>query len=423
MRMGRLTTITGLSFLCLATPALAQQYFDPGLFQTAIQSKPADFEAPGARLGSFVFLPGADLAWVHNDNVFYTPDAPQSDSVYHVRPYASLASDWNRHSVAVQAFGDIARYQSFSENDYEDWALRADGRLDVRERSWFSADISYYHLHEDRRSPDAGAPATPTEFDYGGWGLGYDHVFNRLKVGAYYNWNAFDYDNNVTADGEFIDNSTRDREQNRITLRGDYQIGPETAVFASYGYNTIDYDEPLDETGLSRNSDGQNLQLGMTWDMSDLLTGDVSVGYSRQSYDAAGFEDVSGWSLGAGLTWQPTALTTISLRAAGSPQETSQSGTSGYFSRLYSIRLQQELHPRLLFNARAAVTDNDYANPGLSDTELASTQVRRFDIGMSYLFNRNLSLSGGYGYEKQSANQARFRYDVNRYFLVLGLEY
>ena len=47
------------------------------------------------------------------------------------------------------------------------------------------------------------------------------------------------------------------------------------------------------------------------------------------------------------------------------------------------------------------MTDNDYENPGLSTDELCSTNVYRADIGLSYLFNRNVYMSAGYGWEQQ----------------------
>ena len=98
---------------------------------------------------------GAELGWYHNDNVFYLEENEISDSSLHLRPYADMRSDWNRHSLNFSGWGDFARYDDFSENDYEDWGLRADGRVDVKQGSWFSADTHFMNLHEDRRSPDS----------------------------------------------------------------------------------------------------------------------------------------------------------------------------------------------------------------------------------------------------------------------------
>ncbi len=219
-----------------------------------------------------------------------------------------------------------------------------------------------------------------------------------------------------------IDNSDRNRDQDRYTLRGDYQLGPETAIFASYGWNEIQYDEEFDSEGYDRDSDGVGVSVGMAWDMTDLLTGDVSVVWSEQRYDDPRLANVDGWGLGAGLTWTPRPTTLLNLRLAASPQETTQAGTSGYWSQLWSARWQEELRRDLLLNVRASYTDNDYENAGVEERELAYTRVTRADVGLSYLINRNLTLSGGYSWESQSSNVSAFEYEVNRFFLVLGLE-
>jgi hypothetical protein len=410
--------------LALLAPAMAsaQQYFDPGLFQKSIMSTPEDFTPRGARLGSFMLNTGAELGWYYNDNVFYLEENELSDSSLHLRPYAELRSDWNRHALNFSGWGDIARHDDFDLNDYEDWGLRADGRVDVKQGSWFSADTHFMHLHEDRRSPDSRFGLNPTVFDYSGYGFGYDHVFNRLSAGIYYNYNQFDYDNNVDLDGNIIDNQFRNREQDRITVKGAWQFSPDTSVFATYGWNDISYDIVPDPNGNNRNSDGYTIGVGLRYNISELLTGDVSANWNNQSYDDPALRDVDGFGLGAGLTWTPRQTTQVAVRMAASPQETTQPGTSGYFSQLYSVRWQEELRRNLLFNLRGSWTTNSYENPGLNPDELGDTDVYRADIGLSYLFNRNLYLSVGYGWEQQDSNASRFEYTANRYFLTLGVQ-
>jgi len=414
----------GFAACVLLLPAVcsAQQYFDPGLFQKAIEQKPEDFRAPGARLGSFMLRPGVEVVFESNDNIFYLSDQEIDDTVWHVRPWASLASDWTRHALNVSAWGDIARYQDYDVQDYEDWAVRADGRIDVRRESYLSYEVSAMRLHEDRRSPDDRFGIRPSEFDYRGFGGGYDHSFNRLKAGVYYRQMAFDYHDNVDGEGNIIDNQDRDREQGTLTLRADYQWQPERALFVSYAWNEVDYDRPVDRNGFQRSSDGNAISAGIVFDMTGVLVGDLYGTFSEQQYDDPELLDVDGFSVGAGLRWTPTLKTLLHLRFAGGPQETTQPGTSGYFSQLWSLRLQHELRRNLLFSARVSYTDNNYEATRTEETTLRDTQVTRAGIGLSYLFNRNVSLAAGYTLESQDANNPNFEYDANRLFLVLGLE-
>jgi hypothetical protein len=216
-RMLLLQLILVACLACLSAGAFAQQYFDPGLMQKSFVQKPEDFQPPGARLGSFMFHPGAELFYENNDNIFYLEDGAIDDSIWHLRPNATLNSDWNRHSLNLSGWADIARYDDFGSEDYTDWALRLDGRLDVRQGSWISYEASTMDLHEDRRSPDNQFGVRPTEFNYSGLGVGYDQMFNRLKAGVYFRSNGFDYDNNVDAMGDVIDNQDRNRDEDLIT--------------------------------------------------------------------------------------------------------------------------------------------------------------------------------------------------------------
>lgn len=413
---------------CVAVMApgltVAQQYFDPGLIQRTFQSKPEDFTAPGARVGSFMFHPGVELIAGHNDNVFYTPEAELGDTLFLLRPQARLASDWNNHALNLSGWAELARHQDQDAADYDDWGARLDGRVDARHDSWLSYEASYMQLHEDRRTPDDLGGVKPTEFNYSGIGVGYDHVFNRLKAGFYYRQNSFDYDNNRDGEGAVIDNQDRDRTETQLTLRVDYQWMPQRTLFLSYAIGEVDYDLTPDSEGVDRNADRHSINAGIKWDISGVLSGDLFASWVTRDYDDPALGEVDGFALGAGLNWTPTQKTLVNLRLAGSPQETTQDGASGYFSRLYSVRLQHELRRNLLFNARASYTTNDYELYDLSNNDaLDDTEVTRAGVGLTYLFNRNLYLSGGYTWENQDANNPLYEYSANRVFLTLGLEF
>lgn len=414
--------LLGMVFACIPYAATAQQYFDPGLMQKSIESKPEDFQPPGARLGSFVFRPGVELLYASNDNIFYEENGEISDSIWHLRPWASLNSDWNRHSFNLSGWGDIARYSDYGSEDYEDWALRADGRVDVRHDSWLSFEASQMELHEDRRSPDNQLGIEPTEFTYAGYGAGYDQVFNRLKAGVYFRRNTFDYDDNLDDDGEIIDNQDRGRDEDLLTFRADYQVQPQRSLFASWALNEVDYDLTPDRNDFDRNADGHVLNAGVEWDITGVLSGDLFLSWSSRDYDDPRFADVDGFGLGGGLDWTPTPKTLVNLRFAGAPQETTQPGSSGYFSRLYAVRVQHELQRNWLAHARVSYTTNDYETND-SPTALADTEVTRAGVGLSYLVNRNFYLSAGYEFEEQDASIGSYEYEANRWFITLGAEF
>ena len=413
--------LMALAAFILPGISVAQQYYDPGLLQKTIDRKPVDFQPPGARLGSFNLHAGAELTYENNDNIFYLNKLEVDDSIFHVRPWANLNSDWSRHALNLSFFADIAKYNDWGSEDYEDWVASLDGRVDVRRGSNFNYKASYMQLHEDRSSPDSGG-IKPNEFTLSGFDVGYQHTFNRLSAALNYDRAATDYDNNISFTGDILDNQDRDRTRDALTLRLDYEMSGQRGVFFSVAGNNIDYDQKFDRAGFERSSDGYNVRGGVSWDMTGVLVGDLYLEYIDQEYDDTRFEDVNGWGIGANLDWTPTELTNVSILVRNGPQETIQVGSSGYYSSLYSARIQHELRRNWLLNARVSYTDNDYGFNGNSTTSLTDTQVTRAGLGVSYLFNRNFYLSGGYMYESQDANLNRFEYSTNRWFLTLGAE-
>ncbi|NIO12982.1 MAG: outer membrane beta-barrel protein [Xanthomonadales bacterium] len=410
--------------LLFCIDARAQQYYDPGILQKTIYRMPGDYQAQGVRAGSFIFVPALELVYEDHDNIFYLPEDEVGDTIYHARPSLSLNSDWSRHALSLGASSNIARYQDFSSEDYEDLIFNLNARIDVRHGSFISLRAASMSLHEDRSTPDDAGGVEPTDFSHDFIEVGYLHTFNRLSAELKFGLIKTGYDDARDGDGNVIDNSDRDREQETANVRLDYQFASAKSVFMDFGLNSISYDQPVDGGGFQRDSDGYRVQGGMTWDLTDLLIGSAWIEYLEQDYEDPRFEAVDGTGFGMSLQWFPTRLTSVNLRMNRAPLETTQPDTSGYLGTLYSVRLQHELRRYLLFNARASYTDNDYQlSREAPEESLRYTKVYRADIGLSYIFNRYFNLSGGYTYEKQEANLAAEDHRANRYFLTLGLQF
>ena len=415
--------LMGLYVLFWPAVSMAQQYYDPGLLQRKINRKPVDYQAPGVRIGTFTLKPAVELVWEHHDNIFFLPNIEISDNIFHVVPRFTLNSDWSRHALNLRAYADFARYKDWDSQDFDDWLVDLDGRFDFKLGSAFNYRADYMHLHEDRGNSTAARGVKPTIVKFTGFGVGYYHTFNRVKATLGYRPQDIDYDNSFTLNGDIVDNQDRDRSEDTLTVRLDYEYSELSQIFVAYNGNKRDYDQQFDDEGYERSSDGYNIRLGAAWQMSGLIYGDLFVQYLKQDYDDPRLGDIDGYGLGADLEWTPNDRTSVSFNFANTVQETVLAGVSGYNSKLYSARLQYELRRNLMGNLRISYTDNDYKNNS-STEELSNTQVTRANIGLSYLFNRNFSLSAGYLYQKQKAdnNSPDFEYTANRFFITLLME-
>lgn len=416
------TIILALSVWILPSVSMAQQYYDPGLLQKTVDRRPVDYQSPGLRAGSFHLNTGAELAWENNDNIFYLEKDEISDNILHARPWLNLNSDWSRHALNLSAFADIASYNNYNSQNYTDSVVSLDGRIDVKRGSAFNYKASYMTLHEDRSNPDSRQNIEPTKFNFSGVDVDYTHSFNRLTAALGYQYQDTTYKNGKNIEGDVVDNKDRDRSRDIWSLTMGYELSEQSNVFVEYAGNVVDYDQKYDQEGYQRSSDGYDMRGGIAWNMTGVLTGDLFLQYISQDYDDPRFNKVDGLGVGANLDWTPSKLTSVSVKFANTPQETTVEGASGYYSSLYSARVQHELRRNILVNARLSYTDNDYEYADLSAASLKDTQVTRAGVGVSYLINRHFNLSGGYVYERQNANDNYFEYKTNRFFITLGGE-
>jgi hypothetical protein len=427
--MGRLQLTNNSLFLFLSCLLLsfsgllqAQSYDNPSIGQQPVVSYPQDSKPLGIRAGGFMLHPGIQLAAEFNDNVFYTAQDEINDTIWHFRPYISAQSNWSSHSFNLRLAADIARYQDRDVLDYEDYFVLINGRVDVRNRSYFSYNVDWMNLHESRNNRSAEQGIEPTRYDLYAAGVGYDHTFNRLSLGVAYRWSRFNFDNAVGIDG-VIDNQDRDRDVGEASLRLGYQFQTDKQAFFSIASHNVNYDETFDRNGLHRDSDGWNANAGLQFSMTAKLAGDVFVTYHNQSYDDPRLEDISGWAGGAGLQWTPTRLTSVSARISSSIEQTTYEYSSGYLQTLYAVRIDHELLRDLQINGMVSYRNLDYQLSADAPADSRSRdQYWTAGLGATYFFNRHVFLSASYNYQKLKANEQFDQVDVNSFSLVLSLE-
>ena len=418
-----IVTLCCLILLPLSTAVEAQNYDNPGLGQQPLSHHPQDYKPLGMRAGAFMLHPGVQLAAEFTDNVFYTQDDKEDDTVFHIRPYITAQSNWSRHSLNVRLAADIAKYKDFGFRDYEDLFILINGKVDVKSQSSFSYGLDYMDLHEELNSRDSEQGFEPTRYNLIGGNLGYDHTFNRFSIGVQYRLSQLDYDNPLGFDGEAIDNQDRDRDESSLLLRAGYQFRTDMQAFVSYTDNKIDYDEPLDRNGFDRSSDGYTVNGGVRFTLTGKLDGDLYVRYLDQQYDDPLLPDVNGWSGGAGLKWRPTQLTSVSGLISGSIEETTSQYSSGYLRTLYSLRVDHELRRYLQLSAFVSYSENDYELiENAPQDALSRDEIFRAGFGVNWFINRYTYLSASYDYEKLDTDVLADKYSVNRVWLTLSLE-
>jgi hypothetical protein len=411
-------------FLVNVSSVMAES--EPGPGESAAKSKSEEYQAKGVRAGAFSIYSLIEVEGEYDDNIYKMPDdAPDivngvDDYMVHVKPSINLQSNWSRHQLNAGASADLTYYNDHSNEDYNDWKMHADGRIDVRKDSYATGKAGYSYLHEDRNSVDDRFGKEPTIYDFTYFGLGYNHTFNRLSLVALYDYEMLTYDNAESIFGGVIDNSDRDRDRNTGSLRVGYEVRPQFDLYIEGSGNTVNYDQTLDRNGRERSSQGYRLVGGLSIDITSVLVGDIYAGYLNQDYDDPFFEDIDDAAYGFGLSWYVTDLTTIYGKLEQKPQETTEPAASGYLSTIFRADIDHELRRNILLFADFFYIDNDYQQSVPDAKENESTIG--FGAGARYLFNRRFFMEAKYAYEQRDSDIASQEYTDNTVMVNLGAQ-
>lgn len=378
---------------------------------------PKGFEPVGIRLGAFTAYPEVNVGVVHDDNIFYDDTNKASDSALAISPQVRVFSGWGRHDLRAYL---SAQSLNFSKYDTEDTTTvngGVSGRLDIGRASNLNFSLAATRGYESRANPTSPRGVVePIEFSSTLAHVGGVAEFNRFRFTGGIDRASFEFENGVDALGNPVIQRFRDFDRSEITLRGDYAISPATAVYGVYRANTRDYD--LTGT-VNRNSDGYDLAAGVAFDITSLLTGEVELGYLKQTYDNPAFSPTEGGTWRARLSYFPTQLTNLTLTSTRLLGEAPDVSASGILSVATTLRVDHELRRNLVLTAQAAKIDDRYYGVDRDDSRDS------IYLGAKYLASPRIVVQGGYTHSKLESKGAIAvnPYTDNRFELSVGLRF
>lgn len=369
-----------------------------------------EYEPLGIHAGAFVIRPDLEVDAEYNDNVFATNTNEEEDTIFRIVPSVDVRSDWSRNAVGLRARLTDWRYTDFDSEDHTDWSVDGNGRLDIGSRSSIRVTGGYEDTHESRE--DAGSPlslAEPSEYTTTYGGLGFTHEFNRLQIQGDVTFRNYDFEPYKNAGGGTTNQDYRNYDRVDYAARADYALPKGGVVFVEGGYNTRTYDQNTTITGvnLSQDSDGYRALIGTRIDLTNLLRGEIAVGYMNQDYEDGRLSDASGVAARADLQWFVTGITTIGFGGSREVQESgiffnpvgTNVGGGAIVSSVYG-RVDHELLRNVVLSGDVAYRDYDYQSFDREDKRIEA------GVGVDYLMNRTLRFGLGYRYDDRSSEGA-----------------
>ena len=224
---------------------------------------------------------------------------------------STVQSDFSRHAVGFNVFSRVGRYFQETKEDYWDYGIEGNGRLDITQNNNLQGGFGVARLHDARDDPEDDATVAesvrPVRFMNYDANLAYNHLFNRVTFRVTGVFDRNDYRQGAGT----ADQNDRDRNIYTGLLRVGYNVSPRINTFVEGLYDVQRRDVHRDSDGFERDSNGWGARTGVDVNFTDLLFGEAFVGYRTEYFDDSAFDTESGVNYGVNLTWLPTQLTTV----------------------------------------------------------------------------------------------------------------
>jgi hypothetical protein len=359
------------------------------------------FDPVGIRVEGFLLKPAIEISRGVDTNPTRVPNGPRSQFTM-VQPELLAKSEWNNHELAATLRGSYLSYDSLSSINRPSADLRVNGRIDVRRDTKIIFEGRFLLGAEYAGSPNltAGLAKLPI-YTTVGTTVGLVQNFNRLELTAKGSFDRSVYRHSELTDGTKASNEARNYNQYGVSLRAGYEITPGIKPFVQADADRRIHDITCDcnLNNLNRDSHALTPKAGAAFEITRILTGEISVGYLMRRYQDPTLTDLRGIVTDASLTWIATGLTTLILTAKSYADESILPGVSGALRRDVGLQVDHAFRRWLVGTVKVGAGFDEYVGLGRAD--------RRTSIGaaLTYKFSREIWLKGEVRQDWLKSNQ------------------
>ncbi len=387
--------------------------------------------------GGFTLFPAIELIGGYDTNPARTAGGSGA-KFYTVAPELQAKSNWSRHELNADLRGSYTGYSPDSDPTLSRPNVNAkvDGRVDVTKTTRIDLGSRLLVSTDNPGSPNvpAGISKLPIFTTVGG-NAGLGQRFNRFDVSIKGDAERTAYQDSTLTDGSAYSNKDRNYDQYTGALRGGYELLPGVTPFVEVGADTRTHDLATDLSGYQRNSKGLTGLAGTTFKLTNLLTGDIALGYTRRTYDDPRLEKLTGLIGNASLVWTVNSLTTAKLTAASTVGESTIAGVSGVLYRDVGLQVDHSFRRWLIGSVKLGFGMDDYVGADVITgidpicgcvvtTDGGARQDKRYSagLGLTYKFNRYAQIKGEFRQEWLRSNVTGNDYSASIFMLGLRLQ-
>jgi hypothetical protein len=361
------------------------------------------YEPVGIRAGSWMFNPSLISGGFFDSNVFSSNTTKRSDiaAVFEPTLRAHTLSEGSGIDLKLDAQQTV--YSQNSSLDQTNASLKGNAWLDIAHDLAVLTNFQVAHLNEGVGTLSSPANAvTPTPYNLLSGDVTVRKEFNRLTTSIGFRTDSYDFGSARTQDGAVINQDSRDGQIYSLHSRIDYAFSSTLGWFAGVEGNERDI---RGLPGHTLDSQGYRALSGITVDFNNLITGEFGVGSVQQRFVDSTIGTIEGPSYRARLTWRPTRLLDVHVKAEQLVTQTSDTSATGVLANAVQVGLDYELLRNVIVSlAGGYETDRFFG-------QVRKDNVTTSDARVKYLLNRFSSVSAYYQFTARSSDIPVFTYD------------
>lgn len=394
----------------VVTPSPGKQTLDqqtPDVDQPGSSSSPISSEGItntpnelGTSIGAFTLYPALEIDTGYDNNVFASsPATPSVGSAFAViRPALELRSEWANHSLRVVANGGFGYYASAPTQNFRNYNVQVDGRLDIRYDFYLNAMAAFRRSTEALGTPNVSFAQSPTVVDSIPVQLSLYHKLNRLFYQLSASATRYKYYDYSTISDVGLPGTSRDRTEFEESIRVGYEVVEGLSFWVSPGFNQRTYVDTINSAGQQRDSSGWLFSVGSIVSLGPKSVLEGSIGRQSLTYLSDG-SVTAATTFGLAGSWNGYGPLTVRPALSRSINESALSNYQNYISTTVGVDFIYDIHDA--WKAVGGVAYNSAAYTpavGVSGVNPRTDYFFKGAIGLLYELRPQFSIGPLYEY-------------------------
>jgi hypothetical protein len=382
---------------------------------------PDPFAPTGIHAGTLRLFPYVETDTGYESNPNRLSEDVKGSPYVHAEAGLKLESDWSQNSLTADLHGGYSDYFLVPQADRPDAAATITGRVDVTRDTQLNSETRFSLTTQQPGSPLLAVPNSvfitnrPLIMSYGET-FGVTQNFNRLQVTLRGSFDRYTYADAEESNGTTLALSTENYNDYGLNLRVGYELTPGMIPFVQLGGDLRRHDTSPDFDGFDRDSNGIAIKVGSRFELTRLLTGELSVGYAMRDYADPRLPMVTTPTVDGSLVYTVTPLTTITLKTSTDISETINAFDSAAVSRGVGLEVAHALLRNLTITASGRYQNNEYIGQPVTENFFTA------GLAAEYKLSREVVLRASYSHEDFHSTLPSSNFTADVFLLGLRLQ-